>query len=428
MPVTVTTSSLQEENERLKRAVEELSILNDLARAIGASLNSQEIIQTIVRRSIRALNAEQGVITLVEEQGPDSMRTLVRTMVSSGDQEQYHFSQTLLGWMHINKKPLVINDPHGDERFRGVQWDESVHSLISVPMMMKSELRGVITIYNKKEKKSFSDNDQRLLAIIATQSAQVVENARLNEREQMLMRMQEEVRLASKIQMELLPDSSPKFQGYAIAGRTLPAQVVGGDYFDFIPVDEHRIAVCLGDVTGKGLPASLLMANLQATLRSQTLNVESPKICLERSNRLLFQSTSPEKFATVFYAILDSEKNILSSSNAGQDHPFLFSTGTKIQRLNAGGIPLGMLGDFTYEEESTPLEPGDTLIIYSDGVTEAMNKNGELFGEERLAAILADSHHDTPELIIDRMLSAIKEYAGPTPQSDDVTIVVVKRQ
>src|SRR3989337_419226 len=109
--------SLQEENQRLKRAVEELSILNDLARAIGASLNSQEIIQTIVRRSIRALNAEQGVITLVEEEAHDSMRTLVRTMVSSSDQEQYHFNQTLLGWMHINKKPLVINDPHNDERF-----------------------------------------------------------------------------------------------------------------------------------------------------------------------------------------------------------------------------------------------------------------------------------------------------------------------
>jgi phosphoserine phosphatase RsbU/P len=428
MPVPVTTSSLQEENERLKRAVEELSILNDLARAIGASLNSQEIIQTIVRRSIRALNAEQGVITLVEEQGNGSMRTLVRTMVSSSEQEQYHFSQTFLGWMQINKKPLVINDPHNDERFRGVQWDESVHSLLSVPMMMKSELRGVITIYNKKEKKSFSDNDQRLLAIIATQSAQVVENARLNEREQTLMRMQEEVRLAAKIQMELLPDSAPKFQGYTIAGRTMPAQVVGGDYFDFIPVDEHRIAVCLGDVTGKGLPASLLMANLQATLRSQTLNVESPKICLERSNRLLFQSTSPEKFATVFYAILDSQKNILFSSNAGQDHPFLFSTDKKIQRLKAGGIPLGMLGDFTYEEESTLLEPGDTLVIYSDGVTEAMNKNGELFGEERLASVLADSRRDAPEAIVERIVAAIKEYAGTTPQSDDVTIVVVKRQ
>lgn len=428
MPVPVSTSALQEENERLKRAVEELSILNDLARAIGASINSQEIIQTIVRRSIRALNAEQGVITLVEEESQDSMKTLVRTMVSSGDQEQYHFNQTLLGWMQINKKPLVINDPRNDDRFRGVRWDDSVHSLISVPMVMKSELRGVITVYNKKENKTFSDNDQRLLAIIAAQSAQVVENARLNEREQMLMRMQEEVRLASKIQMELLPSSSPDVAGYSVAGRTIPAQVVGGDYFDFIAIDDHRIAVCLGDVTGKGLPASLLMANLQATLRSHTLNVESPKVCLERSNRLLFQSTSPEKFATVFYAILDSQKHTLFFSNAGQDHPFHISTSKNIQRLKTGGIPLGMLGEFTYEEESISLEPGDTLVIYSDGVTEAMNKNGDQFGEERLASVLASCVNETVESIIGRIVDSVKQHAGSTPQSDDVTIVVVKRQ
>lgn len=428
MPVTVSTSSLQEENERLKRAVEELSILNDLARAIGASLNSQEIIQTIVRRSIRALNAEQGVITLVEEQGDDSMRTLVRTMVSSSEHEQYHFNQTLLGWMHINKKPLVINDPRNDDRFRGVQWDGSVQSLLSVPMMMKSELRGVLTLYNKKDGKRFSDDDQRLLAIIATQSAQVVENARLNEREQTLMRMQEEVRLASKIQKELLPDSPPEIRGYEIAGRTFPAQVVGGDYFDFIPIDNHRIAICLGDVTGKGLPASLLMANLQATLRSQSLNVESPKVCIERSNRLLFQSTSPEKFATAFYGILDSQNNTLSYSNAGQDHPFLFSTIKQSQRLKTGGIPLGMLGDFTYEEESTSLDPGDILVVFSDGVTEAMNSDGELFGEARLASVLSETVNDSPELIIDGIVRAVKTHAGSTPQSDDVTIVVVKRQ
>ncbi|MCX6137731.1 MAG: SpoIIE family protein phosphatase [Ignavibacteriales bacterium] len=428
MSTTVSTTLLQEENEQLKRAVEELSILNDLARAIGASLSSQEIIQTIVRRSIRALNAEQGVVTLFEEQGQDSMRTLVRTMVSSTGQEMHHFSQALLGWMQIHKKPLVINDPRNDDRFSAVDWDASVHSLLSVPMMMKSELRGVITIYNKKEKKKFSDDDQRLLAIIAGQSAQVVENARLNEKEQALMRMQEEVRLASKIQAQLLPDKSPDISGYRLLGRTIPAQVVGGDYFDFIPIDEHRLAICLGDVSGKGLPASLLMANLQATLRSQTLNVESPKICLERSNRLLFQSTSPEKFATLFYGILNSESHTLSFSNAGQDPPCLLSNGKNVRRLATGGIPLGMLPEFRYEEESTVLAPGDTLVMYSDGVTEAMNGEGVQFGEERLASLLLRCRTESPETIIGQIVDAVKHHAGPIPQSDDITIVVLNRR
>jgi sigma-B regulation protein RsbU (phosphoserine phosphatase) len=420
--------SLEEENKRLKRAVEELSILNDLARAIGASLNTQEIIQTIVRRSLRASNAEQGVITLVEEQDDQSMKTLVRTMVSSREQGHFHFSQALLGWMHLNKKPLVINDPKTDERFRGIPWDDSIHSLIAVPMMVKSELRGVLTVYNKKDGKPFAEDDQRLLAIIAGQSGQVVENARLHEKELTLMKMQEELRLAARIQTELLPHTSPEIAGYEIAGRTIPAQEVGGDYYDFIPIDEHRMAFCLGDVTGKGLPASLLMANLQATLRGQTLTTGSPKTCLERSNQLLYQSTSPEKFATLFYAILDSQNHQIHYSNAGQDNPYLCSSQSGIKRLKTGGIPLGMLPDFVFEQESVPLEEDCILIVYSDGVTEAMNAEEDMFGDDRIAAVL-DLHKHAPAFeIIDQLVAAVKNHAAGHPQSDDITVVVVRRK
>lgn len=419
--------TLQEENQRLKRAVEELSILNDLARAIGASLNTQEIIQTIVRRSLRAMNAEQGVITLVDEQQEGTMKTLVRTMVSSTEQEQFHFHQALLGWMHLNRKPLVIDDAQKDERFRGIQWDESVRSLIAVPMMVKSELRGVLTVYNKKSGTKFSEDDQRLLAIIATQSAQVVENARLYEKEQTLIRMQEEVRLASKIQLELLPKESPKVHGYEIVGRTIPAQTVGGDYFDFIPVDANRLAICLGDVSGKGLPASLLMANLQATLRGQTLLNVAPKQCLERSNRLLFQSTSAEKFATLFYGILDAENHRLLYSNAGQDHPFLFRPNSEPIRLEKGGIPLAMMNEFSYEEGAVELQPGDLIVMYSDGITEAMNAEEEQFTERRVVEVLRACQHESPEHVLEQLTKAAQQHAGSTPQSDDMTVVVIKR-
>jgi phosphoserine phosphatase RsbU/P len=419
---------LEEENKRLKRAVDELSILNDLARAIGASLNTQEIIQTIVRRSLRAISAEQGVITLVEEQSNQSMKTLVRTMVSSKEQEHFHFSQALLGWMHLNKKPLVINDPKTDERFRGIPWDESIRSLIAVPMMAKSELRGVLTVYNKKDGKPFAEDDQRLLAIIAGQSGQVVENARLYEKEKTLVKMQEEVRLAARIQTELLPKSPPDIAGYEIVGKTLPAQEVGGDYFDFIPIDDHRLAFCLGDVTGKGLPASLLMANLQATLRGQTLTTGSPKTCLERSNQLLYQSTSPEKFATLFYAILDLENHHIHYSNAGHDNPYLCSGNVATKRLKIGGIPLGMLPEFTYEQESVPLEDDSILVAYSDGVTEAMNAQEEMFGEERIAAVIDQQKNAPASEIIDHLFAAVKTFAAGYPQSDDITVVVMRRK
>jgi sigma-B regulation protein RsbU (phosphoserine phosphatase) len=419
--------SLQEENQRLKRAVEELSILNDLARAIGASLNTQEIIQTIVRRSLRAINAEQGVITLVEEQSTQSMKTLVRTMVSSSEHEHFHLSQAVLGWMHINRKPLVVNDPRHDDRFQGVQWVESIHSLLAVPMMVKSEVRGVVTLYNKRDGKPFSDNDQRLLAIIAAQSAQVVENARLYEKERDLLKIQEEVRLAARIQEELLPKSPPVIPGYEIAGKTLPAQEVGGDSYDFIRIDDHRLAICLGDVSGKGLPASLLMANLQATLRGQTIVANSPKTCLERANRLLFESTSPEKFATLFYAILDTQDHRLCYSNAGHEHPFLLSTTRDPTRLKTGGIPLGMINEFTFEEESLLLNKGDAIVIYSDGVSEAMTEDEEMFGEKRIADVINGHREASPSQLIDHVVEAVKQFTSGYPQTDDITVVVISR-
>ena len=425
--VTTSLQALQQEAHRLKRAVEELSILNDLARAIGASLDSQEIMQTIIRRSLRAVNAEQGVITLVDERANDSMKTLVRAMESSADQEKFHLTQTLLGWMHLNKKPLHVNDPRGDERFRGVRWDDSISSVLCVPMMTKSELKGVLTVYNKKSGAGFTDDDQRLLAIIAAQSGQVVENARLNEREKQFLKMQEEVRLASRIQTDLLPKAAPVLSGYEIAGKSIPAQVVGGDYFDFIPVNEQRLALCLGDVSGKGLPASLLMANTQATLRGQTLINPSAHECIERSNKLLFQSTSPEKFVTLFYALLDTSAHALSYCNAGQDNPYLLSREGEPKRLKVGGIPLSMIETFPYQEETISIEPGNLLFICSDGVAEAMDVNQVQFGEERLSRLLDQLRSASPSTVIDQIISAVRAHAGTAPQADDITIVAVKR-
>jgi len=419
--------SQQEENRRLKRAVEELSILNDLARAIGASVNLQDIMRTIIHRSIRAIRAEQGVITLVDQRSHDVMKTLVRTMASSSQSPQYHFSQSLLGWMHLNKKPLTVNDPRTDERFRGVQWDESIRSLLCVPMMVKSTLVGVLTVYNKRDGAVFSDEDQRLLAIIAGQSAQIVENARLYEEETALQRMKEEVRLAATIQMDLLPKTPPAVPGYDIAGVSIPAQLVGGDAYDFIPIDSTHLAVCLADVSGKGLPASLLMANVQATLRGQTLSSPTAAVCVQRANKLLHQSTSPDKFVTLFYSLLDSRNHTLTYCNAGHDNPFLFSGSGAPRRLGTGGLVLSIMEDFPYEEEVVTLSPGDLVVVYSDGITEAVDPAQAQFGDGKIESVVAARRTLDAVGIIDGIVGAVREHAGSAPQADDMTIVVIKR-
>lgn len=417
---------LQDEVRRLRRAVEELSILNDIARAISASMNSEEVMQTLIRKSLRAVNAEQGVITLVEDE-QKSMKTLIRTMVSSAGAPAFHMHQAIMGWMHLNKKPLTVDDPANDPRFRGVQWDANIKTLLCVPLIVKSELRGVLTVYNKKDGQSFNMDDQRLLAIISTQSAQVVENTRLIEEEKLYIKMQQEVGLAAKIQTDLLPRNKPGLPGYDIYARSIAAQSIGGDYFDFIPMNDGRMAICLGDVSGKGLPASLLMANLQATLRGQTLVSQQPSECILRSNKLLYQSTSPEKFATLFYGVLDVQHHSINYSNAGHDWPFLIAKDNSIQRLKTGGLMLGLIEQASFQDEEVPIQVGDALVIQSDGVSEAMNKNQEQFGEERLQSLILANKDKSAEEIIDTIVKEVRKHAGAHPQSDDITMMVIKR-
>ncbi len=419
---------LQEENGSLKRAVEELSILNELATAIGAVVDSEAIIRKIISRSLKAVNAEQGTITLVDDQPSQPMKTLIRTMASSADHDQFHFDQALLGWMNLNKKPLMVNSPATDERFRGVPWNESIKSVLCVPMLVRSALKGVLSVYNKKGGNGFTQDDQRLLAIIAAQSAQIVENARLYEEERSLIKMQQELKLASQIQADLLPKGSPQLEGYEIAGATFPARTIGGDYFDFIPVEDTKVALCLGDVSGKGLTAALLMANLQASLRAQTYLSASVEGCVSRVNRQLYQSTSPEKFATLFFGILDTSDHSLTYCNAGHEPPIMIRRNGEMLRLKDGGTVVGITDDFQFEDSSVCFQPGDVLVIFSDGVTEAMSSEREQFGENTLTELLRTSTVSAADKIVEKIVTAVRKHAGDAPQHDDITAVVVRRE
>jgi len=414
-----------DENVRLKRSVKELTVLNDLARTIGAMHDPEKIMKKILQRSIDAVDAEQGVITLVDTEAVNSMKTFIREMVKTGKHHPIHLNQNLLGWMQIHKRPLLMNDPQNDPRFRGVEWDQDIMSIVCVPLMVKSRLIGTMTIYNKRKETLFTEGDQRLLAIIGGQSAQVLENARLYEEEQSLLMMQHELEVAANIQKVLLPDKSPDLNGYEIAGKNITAQLVGGDYYDFIPVSNNRCAVCLGDVAGKGLSAALLMANLQATLRSQTPLANSPKDCIERSNQLLVNCTASDRFMTCFYGVLDHHEHSLTYCNAGHDPPLLLKN--ELMHLKADDLVLGTFADLTYSQKTILVEPGDVLVMYSDGVTESKNKHDEEFGRERLSKIITMNRFLAAERITDAIINEVCSYSGGCPQADDITVVVMKR-
>lgn len=424
------TIQLETENLHLRRAVEELSILNEIATAVSSTLSLDRIVDLIVQKCVKHLKVEQAaVMLLVEKKGEKPFQTMVRRANTTKNILPYRLDAQLSGWMLKHQKPLLINNFPNDDRFQDAV-DETfpIRSLLSVPLLSKGRMIGLLAVFNKKTKEGYSSEDQRLLSIIAAQSAQIIENARLLEEEKALMQVQEEMRMAHDIQINLLPKETPQLSGYDIAGISIPAQVVGGDYFDFIPVDENRLAICLGDVSGKGLPAAVLMANLQATIRAQTLLKPPPKDCLRYSNKLLYQSTDPQKFATLFYGILDIQKHQLCYANAGHNRPLLFRKGEKPVSLETAGIALSFMENYSYDQGVISLNPGDLLMVYSDGINEAINAKEEEFGEDKLAALVSENIDVSAKGLIDKVIAAVKRHAGDCLQMDDMTLVMIKRE
>lgn len=424
-------AALRRENGQLRRAVQELSTLNDLSRAIGASLRSEEVMQTIISRSLKAVNAEQGVVTLLERRRSDSgqfqANTLVRATGSSiGPSGSFHATQAILGWMQLNKKPLAVADTATDSRFGGVTWDANVRSLLCVPLLIKSELTGVLLVYNKKGGQQFDTDDERLLAIIASQSAQIVDNARLYEEEKALSKIREQVRLTAEIQAHLLPRAAPAIAGYDVAGRSVAAQEMGGDSFDYNPLQNGAWSIALGDVSGKGLPASLLMANVQGMIRMLSSLDLSPAEVMGRANQLLCRSTPPEKFVTFFLSTLDPASHVLTFCNAGHSPGFHFNRGG-VGRLVTRGAVLGMIENLVYQQDSVALTPGDVVVIYSDGVTEAVDGDDQEFGDERLCEVVTQHRTRSAADILEALFDAVERHQSNQPQYDDITAVVIKR-
>ncbi len=422
-------NDLEAENQRLRHAVEELSILNEVASAVSSASSLNAVIDLIVQKCVKHLSVEQAAVLLFnDKESSAALHTMVRRVQTDTNATPYRLNELLIGWMLKNQAPLVISDLHSDGRFRmAVQQDSSLRSMMCVPLRSKGRMVGVLSAFNKKLPDVFTESDQRLLTIIASQSAQVIENARLYEEEKALQLMQQELRVAHDIQKRLLPAGAPVIPGYDIAGATVPASNVGGDYYDFIPRSQNQWAICLGDVSGKGIPAAVLMACVQATIRAQTLLESSAAACLEGSNKLLHRSTDAGRFVTLFYGILDQDRHTFLYSNAGHNPPILLSPGRDPQLLTAGGPVLGVLPGIQFEEAEVSLNPEDLIVIFSDGFTEAMSLSLEEFGEQRLLETLQKNRHRPVQEMIDATFVAVRQHAGGASQHDDMTIVVVRR-
>jgi len=421
------TDALNKELEQLRRSVHELKILSDLAFAIGGSADTDEIVETLVDRLMHAVEAEQAVVTLLDHDEQDPMKTSIRLRATSAFDNVFRLNDSILGWMYLHKKPLTVNDPKTDDRFKRVPWDESIKSMVCVPLLVKSNLTGLVTIYNKKVGTGFTEEDERLLNIIAAQSGTLIENARLFQESLKLAQVRQQQEAAWEIQRNLPPQSNPVVEGYDIAGASRPAQTVGGDYYDFIKMPGDRLGVFLGDVSGKGIPAALLMANLEATLRGQMFSELAVDELVRRTNKMMCESMDDERFVTLFCSFVDPNSQELSYCSAGHDPPILLSTTGDLTRLETTGIAVGVMEDMPYTAKSFTMNSGDLLVIFSDGVPDATNEANEAYGMERLESLVRE-HKDEPSAeLIETIFKSVADHVGDAPQFDDLTLAIVRR-
>ena len=422
---------LEAENSRLRLAVEELSILNEVSTAVSSTSSLDATVDLIVQKCVKHLRVGQGAVLLFDKlEHGSALKTMIRKVEEDSEELPMRIGDQITGWMLKHQKPVIVNDFTKDNRFRVASGGTEIRSLLCVPMKLKGRLIGVVTVFNKKGDADFSAGDQRLLSIIATQSAQVVENARLQEEQKALEILQEELRLAREIQKGLLPKNSPQVPGYGVVGYSEPAKRVGGDYFDFLDLGPDKLGLCVADVSGKGITAALLMSNVQATIRSHSRLEPDAGECVARSNDMLHASTDSDKFVTMFYGVLDTRTHRLEYCNAGHNPPILLGNGggRGCSLLETGGPVLGVLPGFPYQRGEAAFAPGQTLLVYSDGFSEAMNVRLEEFGEDRLRDVAQSNAGKAPDDLVNILKTEVDEFCGAVPQGDDMTIMAVQRR
>jgi sigma-B regulation protein RsbU (phosphoserine phosphatase) len=297
---------------------------------------------------------------------------------------------------------------------------------VILPMHIQDKRKGYVLLGEKITKQPFREDELEFLSTLVNQAMISLENARLFNEALEKQRMEEELNIARDIQQRLLPSSFPKTPALEIEGLNIPSRQVGGDYLDWIPLDIHRIAVTIADVSGKGIPASLLMSSLQAGLRNSVTAHSNMGEMVGRLNNFIHANTTFDKFITFFYAEINVTEKTLTFVNAGHNPPYLYRADGSIKRLETGGLILGMMADMPYETETVPLQSGDLLILFTDGVTEAKNARDQDFEEYRLEEIVSKSAELSVKLLLDEIVYAIRSFTKGAAQSDDITLMAVR--
>lgn len=421
-------TQLESELHRLKSAVEELTVLNDLAIAAGTSMEVDQMLDIIVEKSIKAVKAEQGSILLVTDQKDTPLKTLLRQPDRRSRIMTYKIGTNITGWVLKHKKPLVIENLTTDSRFRTTEQErKEIKSVLCVPILSKTKLLGILTVTNKKTFEPFNANDLRLLSIIAAQSGQLIRNSQLQQEALEKKRMEHELAMAHAIQVGLLPKKVPTIEGLEISNYFSPSDEVSGDYYDYFDFGENKIGMVLADVSGHGAPAALLMTMVKGILHAISQHFESADSVILEMNSILGHIIPEDMFVTMIFLVFDMENRLLRYSNAGHNPLLLYHNQSKsAEMMELPGPALGLSNVSVFNEREIPLNRGDLILIYTDGVTEAFNQEWEMFEEARLVKAVEEVASMQAGEIIEHLKNKLQEFRDGAPQADDVAMIAIK--
>lgn len=413
---------------------ERLDLLMKLTGQINSNVDRDDTLLDIIK-AVKLIMQSEASSLMLYNKDTDDLVLSIPTGPATDEITGKHIPKDngVGGWVFMNEEPAIVNDVDNDPRFGGdIEPDLfTTKNILCVPLLNhKQEIIGIIQALNKKGGQDFSHSEIPMFQALANQAAIAIENARLHEQQKQKMLLEQKLDLARSIQSGFIPEEAPSIPGYQIAGITQPATYVGGDYYDFISSNGDRnCTFALGDVTGKGVPASLLMASSRAVLRTQVENNHALTKTLELVNRSLFRDTPIDKFITLFCGQLDPKNHTFSYVNAGHTDAFHidYEKG-EINHLNKGGVMVGIMDNVEFEEGEVALKPGQQLLIYSDGISEPQNANGDLYEEVRFKDWLLDHPDCTPEETIELLIEDVKAFSESDEQSDDITLIVIKRE
>ncbi|MDT5269521.1 MAG: phosphoserine phosphatase RsbU/P [Acidobacteriota bacterium] len=409
-----------------------LRLLLEITRKISRSLDLEEVLAQVMDTLDQLLPYEAAGIYIIRRdphlsEGGTTSLVFHAEAVRGYDIEEMmelrlKLGEGLIGWVAQTGESVVVSDVRADARYFNAR--KETRSEVVAPIISNDSVIGVFDL-ESDALNAYTEEDKQLLMLLASQVAIIVEKAMLHAQLVEKKRLEAQLEVARQVQLALLPERDPEMEGFDISGYNFSTEEVSGDYYDFVKPYDDQLGLVIADVSGKGVPASLLMAFLRASLRSAIHVGYAPNVAMAKVNYLLWESIEQHQFVTAFYGMLDSTNRTLAFVNAGHN-PLLVLNPDGPRFIERGGLPLGLFKDTRYYEYYLPIDSGQILVLYTDGATEAQSPAGVEYGRSRLVDAVRRSRDRRAREIIDYIYNDIFDWTGGRGSGDDVTFVIIK--